>query len=412
MPETVLLGSHLPNLIWLTDSQNADANETQSQIETLWDARCNLVGAVLNRETSKSVKRKFTRWLGGIAAFAALAGAGDLRAQFTNVPPPMTRLLIEPTDGSETNRMEPSTNLLFAVANPAQREPWQQRLTLGPGDVLSFALFGEPTLAHSEVTIAPDGRVSYLEARDVLAAGLTVDELRTKFDQELGQFRRAPHTIITPMSYRSKKYFVLGKVMQKGVYVLDRPITVVEAIARAHGFENGQVDNNTLDLADLPRSFLMRNGKRMPVDFEKLVQSGDLSQNIPIEPGDYLFFPSASIKQVYVLGEVGLPGMVTYRPDLTVVAAISSRGGFNEKSYKTRVMVVRGSINHPEAFAVDTMAITSGHAPDFKLQAKDIVYVSHRPWYRVEELLDLATTAFLQAVVSSWAGRDVVSPIK
>jgi hypothetical protein len=94
------------------------------------------------------------------------------------------------------------------------------------------------------------------------------------------------------------------------------------------------------------------------------------------------------------------------------VAAISSRGGFNEKSYKTRVMVVRGSINHPEAFAIDTMAITSGHAPDFKLQAKDIVYVSHRPWYRCEELLDLATTAFLQAVVSSWAGRDVVSPIK
>src|SRR5207245_338407 len=104
----------------------------------------------------------------------------------------------------------------------------------------------------------PDGRISYLEAQDVMAAGLTVDELRAKLDEELGKYRRVARTVITPIAYHSKKYFMLGKVVQKGVYTLDRPTTVLEALARARGVENGAVENNTVDLADFSRSFLAR----------------------------------------------------------------------------------------------------------------------------------------------------------
>jgi hypothetical protein len=177
---------------------------------------------------------------------------------------------------------------------------------------------------------------------------------------------------------------MLGKVVQRGVYTLDRPTTVIEALARAHGIENGLVENNNVDLADFSRSFLARGRKRIPLDFEKLLLKGDLSQNIQIEPNDYLFFPSANIKQVYVLGELGLPGLVTYRPDLTVTAAISARGGFNEKAYKSKVLVIRGSLNHPETFIVNMMDVMNGRAPDFKLRP-DMFYVTHRPFYRVEE---------------------------
>ncbi|MGN6554262.1 MAG: SLBB domain-containing protein, partial [Verrucomicrobiota bacterium] len=408
VPEAVLLGSNLPNVVWLAESGAAEAAETRVQLQTLRDARCNLVGAVLNREQNTSIKQRFPRWINCLALFAALS---VLPIQAQENP---SQLPVEAPPGeatvTDTTPNATSTNLSFSVVNPAQRAPWQKRLTLGPGDVLSFGFYGEPTLTRTEVTIAPDGRVSYLEAQDIVATGLTVDELRSKIDNELGKYRRAARTIITPVAFRSKKYFVLGKVVQRGVYTLDRPTTVIEAIARAHGLENGLVDNNTVDLADLSRSFLMRGGKRYSLDFEKLFQNGDLSQNIQIEPGDYLYFPSANITQVYVLGEVGLPGLVTYRPDSTVLTAISTRGGFNEKAYKSRVLVVRGSLNHPETFAVDTMAITSGRLPDFKLQPKDIVYVSHRPFYKGEDLLDMATVAFLQSVVTTWVGNDVITP--
>ena len=54
VPEAVLLGSNLPNVVWLANSGAADAGETRTQLQTLRDARCNLVGAVLNREQSAS----------------------------------------------------------------------------------------------------------------------------------------------------------------------------------------------------------------------------------------------------------------------------------------------------------------------------------------------------------------------
>ena len=78
------------------------------------------------------------------------------------------------------------------MLSPTQRAPWQQKLTLGPGDVLTFSLYGEERdLTRKAVPIGPDGRISYLEAQDVMAEGLTVDELRHKINEELRKHRRA-----------------------------------------------------------------------------------------------------------------------------------------------------------------------------------------------------------------------------
>ncbi|HEY2082944.1 MAG TPA: polysaccharide biosynthesis/export family protein [Verrucomicrobiae bacterium] len=423
VPEAVLLGANLPNLLWLTGSGKADAAETRTQLETLRNAHCNLIGAILNREPSRPFKSYFPRWLTCLTLLLAL-GISVARAQ---TPPPASPTHPVPPDANpqptatDTNTtlltepppaaMPPDTDehYSFSVVSPEQRAEWEKNLTLGPGDILSFALYGEPTLNRAEVVIGPDGRVSFLEAQDVLASGLTVDGLRQKMDDALGKYRRGPRTMITPVAYNSKKYYVLGKVVQRGVYTLNRPTTVLEALARAKGIENGQVDYDIVDVADLQRAFLMRANKRIPIDFEKLFASGDLSQNVQIEPGDYLYFPSADVKQVYVLGEVSLPGAVTYRPNLSMLAAISSRGGFDDKAYKSHVLVVRGSLNHPQTF-VCGLGTTADSMHDFKLEPNDIIYVTWRPFVRGEELLDLAATAFVQAAVNGWVGADIVKP--
>jgi protein involved in polysaccharide export with SLBB domain/capsular polysaccharide biosynthesis protein len=407
VPEAVLLGANLPNLVWLTDSGKADAAETRAQLDTLRHARCNLVGAVLNRAPMRPIKSYFPRWLTCLALFLGLSlGAAQAQTPPTVAVDTNTTLLTEPPPENDSTNFTP---LSFSVVSPEQRAEWQKNLTLGPGDVLSFSLYGDRNSARTEVTVGPDGRVSFLEAQDVIASGLTVDGLREKLDDALGKFRRAPRTIITPVAYKSKKYYVLGKVVQRGVYTLSRPTTVLEALAQAKGIENGQVDYDVLDVADLSHAFLMRQNKRIPVDFEKLFAGGDLSQNVQIEPGDYLYFPSADVKQVYVLGEVSLPGPVTYRPDLTMLGAISSRGGFNAAAFKSHVLVVRGSLNHPETF-VTGLGTTSETMNDFQLKPNDIIYVSWRPFYRGEELLDLAATAFVQAAVSGFVNTSVLKP--
>ncbi len=410
VPEAVLLGSNLPNMIWLTRSGTAEAGETRAHLETLRNARCNLVGAVLNRAPAPSLKDRFPRWL-SLALALGLLGLSNARAQDNeNPPPPLTNA--PPAEISDpAGQGGSATNRTFSIVHPSQRAAWQQHLTLGPGDVLTLNLYGQPELTRTEVAIGPDGRISYLEAQDVQAAGLTIDELRGKLDEALGKYRRAPRSIITPLSFKSKKYYMLGKVATKGVYVLDQPLTLLEAIARAHGFESVLVDRNVYDLVDLQRSFISRSGQRLPVNFERLFQQGDLSQNVAIEPGDYIYFAAGDVQEVYVVGEVRLPGAVTYYPNLTIVGAITARGGFSDRAFRARVIVMRGPLSNPEKFVINTHAITDGKETDFKLKPRDIIFVNSRPFIKVEEAADLAATAFIQSIVASWVGVDVVKPV-
>src|SRR6185436_12719937 len=139
---------------------------------------------------------------------------------------------------------------------------------------LNLGLYGQPELSRPDVAIGPDGRINYLEAQDVTADGLSIDELRARLDEALAKYRRAPRTIVIPAAFRSKKYFILGRVSQRGVYTLDRPMTIIEAVANAHGLETGLTERNTVEGADFSRSVLARRGQRVTVDFERLFQQG------------------------------------------------------------------------------------------------------------------------------------------
>jgi len=46
------------------------------------------------------------------------------------------------------------------------------------------------------------------------------------------------------------------------------------------------------------------------------------------------------------------------------------------------------------------------------LRPRDIIYVNSRPFIKVEEAADLAATAFIQSIIASWVGVDVVKPIQ
>lgn len=296
-----------------------------------------------------------------------------------------------------------------APESPATPPPasWRDRYTLGPGDILDFSLYGQPELDRGQIFIRPDGRVGYLQAHGITAAGLTIDELRAVLEKELAAYHRHPRVIITPVELRSKRYVILGKVVDKGVFSLDYPITLIEAVARARGVETGLFEGNTVELADLPRSFVVRNNQRLPLDMEKLFFEGDLSQNVQIEPGDFIFFSSAISNDISVLGEVGQPGILGFTPRLTALGAIAVRGSFSKAAYRGRVLIVRGSLQKPEVIVVNVNDVLQGRALDVLLQPKDIVYVSRRPWILAEELVDMAINTFLSSMTTSWTDRNL-----
>jgi protein involved in polysaccharide export with SLBB domain len=339
----------------------------------------------------------YQRWIACLLLLAP--GACCLPAAESSAPPTAD---LAPADGA---------NLSLSVIAPIKRAAWQQRLTLGPGDLLNLQLFDMPDTAKTDVPIGPDGRISFLQARDLMAAGLTIDELRAKMDEALAKYYLNPRTIISPAAFQSKKYIVLGAVVTTGVFTFDRPLTVIEALARAGGLQTGLYQGlygrDTVELADLGRSFLVRGSQRVAVDFERLFERGDLSQNVPLQPDDFLYFAPASANEIYVLGQVNSPGVAAFLPRTSAMSVIAARGGFTREAFRSRVLVVRGSLNSPQTFVVDAAAILSAKQPDFKLQARDIVYVSKSPWVKAEELVDTVATAFIQGFVINTTARKV-----
>src|SRR5258708_31862886 len=113
----------------------------------------------------------------------------------------------------------------FAAPEQEAKTPtWRERCTLGPGDLLNFSLYGHPEFVRNDIAVQPDGNIGFLQAANIHAEGLTITELRAKFEEALGQYYRRPLVIITPSELRSKKYFVIGKVVNNGAFSMDRPI--------------------------------------------------------------------------------------------------------------------------------------------------------------------------------------------
>ncbi|MBI5388401.1 MAG: polysaccharide biosynthesis/export family protein [Verrucomicrobia bacterium] len=422
-PAGVMLAEKVPNLIWLSGQGAARAETTRSQLRTLRLAGCRFTGAVFNREhlypvvtARKAVAAVVLAWLcfAALSALAAVDRAGEPPAP---VPSDGSPLLPTLNTNLAVLGDEPSQPGTLSASSPHQLADWQKRLTLGPGDVMDVFLYGQPDAARTGLTIGPDGRINYLQATDVMASGLTVDELRAELQKALAKYHLAPQIIINPSAYRSKRYIILGNVTGKGVYTLDRPTTIIESIAKAKGFTSTVQGQNAALLVDLSRSFLARRKEdgsvgRVPVDFEALFLRGDLSQNLPLAPEDYLFFPATGLQEVYVVGEVRAPGLVPFTADLTALGAVIGRGGFTERAYKSRLLVLRGSLTRPEPFVVDANDILKARGTDFKLSNRDIVYVSRKPWAKAEEMLETAILDFTRAAVIGFTGQHIGPFIK
>lgn len=460
----VLLAESFPNLLWVAAQGTAGRAETRASLSLLEDARCHLIGAVMN-SLPKPVRKRRTAPLWSAATLAFVLAHANLQAQskykYTEtIPAPSptlpARAAAPPAQASPSAPVPeapsaatwhqysespslPAPSLLsnavlpsalapqFAtppvsprplkVATGASKvpylAPWQERFTLGPGDVMEISLHDQPESARKGLFIGPDGRLNYLLANEVEAAGLTVDELRAKLEDILGKYYPAPRVIINPAAYNSKKYFILGNVQNVGPFSLNRPVTILEAVARAGGFVSSAEYRNVIVQADLSRSFLARTDSegvatRVPVDFEAIMMRGDLSQNITLDPGDYLYFPPIDVQEIYVLGAVNAPGVTPFSPDLSAIAAIVSRGGFADKAYRSKLLVIRGSLNDPQKFIVDATAILAARQKDFPLQNKDIIYVSRRPFAKAEELAESAVTSFVNGLIWGWTQNRVI----
>jgi polysaccharide export outer membrane protein len=274
--------------------------------------------------------------------------------------------------------------------------------TLGPGDRLEVEFIGDTT-SRSSCEVGPDGKIYFNLLPGIDVWGLTLAQTRNLITTRSTQFlRETPNVALNLQEVASKRVWVLGSVNQPGIYPIIGPMPLLAALAEAGGPTTAEEGTTPLAsrsvAADLRRSFVLRRGEILPVDFERLVLQGDVSQNIYLRPGDFVYLPAAAAQTVHVLGAVSVPGAVYSGDGITLIQTIASAGGTIKDAYVSHVAIVRGSLTQPTISVVDYKAIIKGTAPDVILEPHDIVYIPYTPYRTLGRYMDLILRTFVQTV--------------
>jgi polysaccharide export outer membrane protein len=292
--------------------------------------------------------------------------------------------------------------------DPAWLQPPPEPFTLGPGDRLEVEVLGDAA-SRTTLVVGPDGKIYYQLLRGLNVWGSTLVQTKALLERELLKYyREQPQVAITLRGVESKQVWLLGRLTAPGIYPLTSPLTLLEAISLAGG-PAAAVGSATEDSADLPRSFVIRHGQLLPVDCQRLLRQGDMTQNIYLQPGDWVCLPSAKAREVYVLGAVGQPKAVNLNRRTTLISAIADAGGTIKDAHLESVAIVRGSLSEPQIALVDLRAIVRGQAPDVTLESRDIVFVPITPYRTVSRYVELILNTFARSVGAN-AGVKAVDP--
>ena len=163
-----------------------------------------------------------------------------------------------------------------------------------PGDVLEILVWQEEGLQR-QVTVAPDGLISFPLAGHMRAGGLTTREVERVVTQKLKSFITDPVVTVAYLSSSEEDamdaaVYVTGQVRNGGKHDIDRPTTVMQAISIAGGLDT---------FAAKRRIKVIRKVREQEVsiefDYVDVSSGRDLTTNIRLKNGDVVVVPERSL---------------------------------------------------------------------------------------------------------------------
>lgn len=213
------------------------------------------------------------------------------------------------------------------------------------------------------------GMVDIPDIPPIEVQGLTLDEARDKLQEE---FRKQVTDIELFVNYRDR---LSRKVELAGL--VDVPSIPVDGKIRL--FE-------TLSLAGIPspvnwfRSYVLRDGCPLPIDMHRLMNMGDMCQNIVMRGGDRIFIADPADSKVMVMGEVGVPMAINVPYGfISLREAIVTSHGIPFTGNKRCIQVIRGSLICPKVYWLSWEHIIGLPNSSLLLMPGDTVYVAEKP---------------------------------
>lgn len=140
----------------------------------------------------------------------------------------------QPSGTSGAHAYDPAI-LAATTPNPGTVAVGGEGGVLAAGDTIKVT-FAVETNLNTIAKIQIDGRVPLPLVGEVPAAGLTAQSLKTNLTDRYQRFLKGDEVTVT-LAVSSASVYVTGAVLRPGKVVMDRPLTALEAIMEAGGFD-------------------------------------------------------------------------------------------------------------------------------------------------------------------------------
>ena len=155
---------------------------------------------------------------------------------------------------------------------------------VGAPDSLVISILPEPAV-EAEVTVRPDRMITVPLVGEVLAGGRTIPEIEAEIEERIARFKRDPHVTVALAAAMSTDIVILGEVGRQASFPLVKETRIVEAIGLVGGTTAFGWDS---------RIRVVRTVKGVTKVHRvnlNAIRKGDLSTNLMLEPGDFVFVP-------------------------------------------------------------------------------------------------------------------------
>ena len=305
-------------------------------------------------------------------------------------PKDKNKPVVNVLEGTKKNKMTPEEQATVDKELEQLRQKYNPTYRITRGDQMEISIPFEPD-SRQLINVRPDGTMGYLYGVEVKAAGLTYPELKTKIEKQLEQYYYKPKVDINGKTFSGSQVYIMGPIKQPGSHIIQNNTKLLDFLSIAGvlsqlpsanllSYRNSQ----TNDVVDLKNSYMMRDGKILPIDFDKLLLKREMKYNIYVRANDFLFFPSSYLtdisKSTYIIGAVTTPRVYQYTTTTTFMSGIAAAGGVDKyRADCNHIAVIRKSAN--KLITINYNKIINGEEPDIELEDKDIIYVPERGLY-------------------------------
>jgi polysaccharide export outer membrane protein len=165
-------------------------------------------------------------------------------------------------------------------------DPRRQPYVIGVSDLLQINVWRDAELT-TEATVRPDGTITLPLVGDLRAAGRTTQQLKQEIKQRLVRYVQDPVVTVAVVEVNSYRFTVTGNVTNPGVFSSKYYLTVSQAIALAGGPNRYA----TPDRVELVREGQGGSARRIPIDYDAILEGDRPDMDIVMLPGDTLYMP-------------------------------------------------------------------------------------------------------------------------